>query len=274
MVGPPTIPTFVIESNHMLREGLISFVANSSFEIITSVTSVEEFIEFAADSEARTSLVILGGGITSEEAGRRAARIRAAQTETKIVLLAAPTQAALFDLNRVREVDGCIAYMVSRKVLLESLMLIAAHNVRVVVVPELTHEERSVPKSLSNLMLGHVLSNSDLPAKNPISQIAVGLSTASINSHAASRNTRAFGLSDRESQILDMVVKGQTNKAIANTCAVSEATVKVHLKSILRKIQVSNRTQAAIWALSHGFVHEADTDVKALSSAMDRPSFS
>jgi predicted secreted Zn-dependent protease len=40
---------------------------------------------------------------------------------------------------------------------------------------------------------------------------------------------------------------------IAGTCDVTEATVKVHMKSILRKIRVDNRTQAAIWAVANGY---------------------
>jgi Bacterial regulatory proteins, luxR family len=47
-------------------------------------------------------------------------------------------------------------------------------------------------------------------------------------------------------------VKGHANKVIGRTCDVSEATVKVHMKSILRKIGAGNRTQAAIWAREHG----------------------
>ena len=50
------------------------------------------------------------------------------------------------------------------------------------------------------------------------------------------RNHR--GLSEREAQILDGLVKGHTSKVIARTCDVTEATVKVHMKSILRKIRV------------------------------------
>jgi two-component system nitrate/nitrite response regulator NarL len=38
---------------------------------------------------------------------------------------------------------------------------------------------------------------------------------------------------------------------IARECGITEATVKVHMKSILRKIRVGNRTQAAIWAMEH-----------------------
>jgi two-component system, NarL family, nitrate/nitrite response regulator NarL len=43
------------------------------------------------------------------------------------------------------------------------------------------------------------------------------------------------------------VVEGQSNKGIARHLGITESTVKVHLKSLLRKINVLNRTQAAIW---------------------------
>jgi two-component system nitrate/nitrite response regulator NarL len=60
-------------------------------------------------------------------------------------------------------------------------------------------------------------------------------------------------LSPRESQVLVCLAQGNSNKAIARLQNLSEATVKVHLKSILRKIHAQNRTQAAIWAIQHGF---------------------
>jgi two-component system nitrate/nitrite response regulator NarL len=60
-------------------------------------------------------------------------------------------------------------------------------------------------------------------------------------------------LTEREAQILDGLVKGHSNRMIAHTCAVTEATVKAHLRSILRKIRVENRTQAALWAMANGY---------------------
>jgi two-component system nitrate/nitrite response regulator NarL len=60
-------------------------------------------------------------------------------------------------------------------------------------------------------------------------------------------------LSPRECQVLACLAQGDSNKAIARSHNLSEATVKVHLKSVLRKINVQNRTQAAIWAVQHGF---------------------
>jgi two-component system, NarL family, nitrate/nitrite response regulator NarL len=60
------------------------------------------------------------------------------------------------------------------------------------------------------------------------------------------------GLSPREVQILRHLMGGYSNKAIARELSISEATVKVHLKALLRKVRVSNRTQAAVWALNNG----------------------
>jgi two-component system nitrate/nitrite response regulator NarL len=58
-------------------------------------------------------------------------------------------------------------------------------------------------------------------------------------------------LSPREKEILSDVVAGHSNKVIARHLEITEATVKVHLKSVLRKIRMENRTQAAIWALAN-----------------------
>lgn len=53
-------------------------------------------------------------------------------------------------------------------------------------------------------------------------------------------------LTDREMQILQEVAKGYRNKQIADTLFISEATVKVHMKSLLKKLQVKSRTAATV----------------------------
>jgi two-component system nitrate/nitrite response regulator NarL len=58
-------------------------------------------------------------------------------------------------------------------------------------------------------------------------------------------------LSAQEAVILRGLVEGYPNKIIANRLQITEATVKVHVKAILRKIRAKNRTQAAIWAVRH-----------------------
>lgn len=59
-------------------------------------------------------------------------------------------------------------------------------------------------------------------------------------------------LSQRENDVLSCLMAGYANKHIARTLDVTEATVKVHVKAILRKLNVTNRTQAAMWATSRG----------------------
>src|SRR3954469_23453484 len=65
------------------------------------------------------------------------------------------------------------------------------------------------------------------------------------------------GLSPREQEILQALVTGASNKMIAIKLGIMEATVKVHLKTLLRKIDVNNRTQAAIWAMNNGFTADS-----------------
>jgi len=59
-------------------------------------------------------------------------------------------------------------------------------------------------------------------------------------------------LSPQEKSILRCLIEGDTNKCIARKIDIAEATVKVHVKAILRKIRVQNRTQAAIWGMNNG----------------------
>jgi len=50
-------------------------------------------------------------------------------------------------------------------------------------------------------------------------------------------------------------VLGHSNKLIARNLRVAEGTVKVHLKGVLKKLNLRNRTQAAVWALNSGLTH-------------------
>ena len=66
------------------------------------------------------------------------------------------------------------------------------------------------------------------------------------------KNTLAPQLSTREKLILRCLIGGDSNKCIARKFNIAEGTVKVHVKAILRKIRVQNRTQAAIWGMNNG----------------------
>jgi two-component system response regulator DegU len=66
-------------------------------------------------------------------------------------------------------------------------------------------------------------------------------------------------LSAREMEILKLITRGLSNKEIAHTLGISHQTVKNHMTSILRKLDVEDRTQAAVFALRRGWVRLQDT---------------
>jgi NarL family two-component system response regulator LiaR len=69
----------------------------------------------------------------------------------------------------------------------------------------------------------------------------------------ASRQQVADPLTEREMTVLQLVAQGQSNRDIAGQLAISEATVRTHVSHILAKLEVSSRTQAALYALRRGW---------------------
>ena len=78
----------------------------------------------------------------------------------------------------------------------------------------------------------------------------------------AERLAERVGSSDltgRELEVLELIVRGGSNKEIASALDISEATVKSHVNNILSKLGVSDRTQAATTAIQRGIVHLPQT---------------
>ncbi len=76
----------------------------------------------------------------------------------------------------------------------------------------------------------------------------------SVLSRLEQRAKRA-DLTEREMEVLQLVVKGRSNKEISSDLFISEDTVKYHLKTLFSKLGVQDRTEAAICAIRHGIVH-------------------
>jgi two-component system nitrate/nitrite response regulator NarL len=84
----------------------------------------------------------------------------------------------------------------------------------------------------------------------PTSILSTSGGQGAANNDSAPRRTP---LSDREMGIVRHLAAGESNKAIAIALNIREATVKTHVKKILKKLGVANRTQAAVWAIANGF---------------------
>jgi two-component system nitrate/nitrite response regulator NarL len=75
--------------------------------------------------------------------------------------------------------------------------------------------------------------------------------------HRPVRVPRA-ALSPREQEILRLVALGESNKEIGRALGVAESTVKIHVQHILRKLKLSSRVQAAVYAAEHGLVPKGE----------------
>jgi two-component system, NarL family, nitrate/nitrite response regulator NarL len=213
-------------------------------------------------------LVILGA-LPTEDVATAASSIRKLWPESKIVLLFDHASGADFQKLLAWEIDGCIPLSASPDTLIDTLRQIVAAGLRILVLRTATCS--SMPYTTAwreegdELGLGtHPLARSTaheaascsvvaLPsARQPIATV-VCKEVGNGVSDGASSIRNFHSLSKREEQILKGLIVGHSNKMLARTCDVTEATIKVHMKSILKKIRATNRTQAAIWALERGY---------------------
>ena len=108
-------------------------------------------------------------------------------------------------------------------------------------------------KSLSLFGLLHSLRLVGLGERVLPTKLTMLIADGQLNpSDAEARVSAVKGLSAREREVLRCLNEGHPNKVIARRLETTEATVKVNLKAVMRKLNVANRTEAAIWAVRQG----------------------
>ena len=262
----------IIEPHLLVREALESLIKNYHYRVVCSVGSTAEINNQKIVRDG-PKLVILGAEST-DDAVAEAVSIRKLWSNSKIVLLFEHASVDDFQKLLTSEVDGCVPLFASPETLIRTLDLVTIEGARVVVTAGTKSPAiRPSPKDKSpqpqagtdEAASGHngretrSINLLPLPPTPPTRNdgSAADLNGHEGDTHWAPPTQNHPRLSEREAQVLDGLVQGHANKVIARSCDITEATVKVHMKSILRKIQVANRTQAAVWALEHGHsVHQ------------------
>ena len=253
--------TVVIEARSLIRAALVSLMETHSYKVIGSLGSPAD-IDCSALKDEPPKLVMLG----ALPAGRLAdttSSIRRFWQGAKIIVLSDNTSSEDLQQLLASDVDVCIPMDASRRALINTLQLIVCEPLRVLVVggmettPGLSKETQQNGEALA----AEVASSLQAPSSIAM-PCAVGL-VAKGGVDGADSNYRRYALSEREEQILKALVRGYSNKMIARIHSVTESTVKVHMKAILRKIRVSNRTQAAIWALRNAYFPGEPNDGRA-----------
>jgi two-component system nitrate/nitrite response regulator NarL len=211
----PTVSIFLVDSNNLFRQGLKVLLNEHEFQITREAASLDAALRGVSDNEAPHIVLVDPCGIGESTAVVLA--LKAACPDAHLVLLTTQLDGVTMAKAIAAGADGFLMKNISIEALAQSLRLVIMG-------------EKVLPSDLAALL---------------ISGRASGAST---EVHVMRK-----GVSQREAQILRCLLNGDSNKVIANHLHITEATIKVHLKSLLRKIHASNRTQAAIWGLNNGF---------------------
>lgn len=100
--------------------------------------------------------------------------------------------------------------------------------------------------------------NDAIQGKNVVAKELIGSLTRIVQGQSTEAqpqdnpNSLLADLTPRETEILEHIAEGQSNKVIARELDISDGTVKLHVKSILRKLNVHSRVEAAVMAVEHG----------------------
>jgi len=227
-----SVPTVIVERRTLIREGLAALLHDTPYRVVASLATISE-LPTISPLATRPTLILLGRWDGIGEAVKALQEVRSLPRESKVVVVA--ESAGTPDIQELLRsgANGVILNVSSREVFIKALDLAFLDQEFVV--------------------MGHQLA----PLTNGKGEKmeAEGKATESMDCdahhHDASRGDGFLQLSERERQILACLTRGESNKLIARNCSITEATVKAHLKAILRKICVRNRTQAALWALAH-----------------------
>jgi len=254
------IATVVIEARSLIREALVSLIESHSYKVICSIGSPAD-IDCNALKEEQPKLVMLGA-LPGSSLADTTSRIRRCWHAAKIIVLFDNISSEDLQQLIASDVDLCIPMDASPRALINTLQLIVCEPIRVFVVggAEITHGLSTQTLKNGEALAAEVVSSLQAPPSIAM-PCAVGSAEAAVD--GAHSDYRLYALSEREEQILKALVGGYSNKMIARIHSVTESTVKVHMKAILRKIRVSNRTQAAIWALRNAYFPGEPNDGRA-----------
>lgn len=209
------VRAILIDANKLFREGLKRLLDDTPIQIVAEAGNLREAAT-SVEGGLVPQLVLLDLAGSGEEEAEGMRRLRGLLPEARMVILTSDLCTRRLANALEAGADGYLMKDLSSDALAQSLKLVMMG-------------EKVFPTHLAALLI-----------------------SGRINGNSTDRPVSRKGLSQREVQILRCLLNGDSNKMIANHLSITEATVKVHLKSLLRKINASNRTQAAIWALNNG----------------------
>lgn len=208
------IKLLIADDHELVRLGLRNLLANTEIKIVSEAKSGEEAIKKSIS--AKPDVVLLDVRMAGGDGLNALGRIKLERPELPIVILSTYDNPTYVARAVALGAAGYVLKGAPREKLLEAIQIAAEGG------SAWTREE--------------------------LRRVTGALATPRLNADVE------VPLTQRESEVLRQLALGLTNKEIAQALDISYETVKEHVQHILRKVGVSDRTQAAVWAVRKGLV--------------------
>jgi len=201
----------IVDDHPLFRKGLAQLLQTvKGFRLLGEATGGVEGIEMAR--ALQPDLVLLDLNMRDLNGLEVLRQLRLLRPEPRVVMITVSDQGEDVVAALRGGVDGYLLKDMEPEAMLSALVDVAAG--RVVIPPQLNH-----------------------------------LLAAALRSESRPQSVAAAGLTEQEVRILEKIASGLSNKMIGRELDIAEGTVKVHVKHILRKLDLRSRVEAAVWAV-------------------------
>ncbi len=209
-----SIRMLIADDHEVIRTGLASLLAGSDIEIVAEAANGKEAVEKA--EEVKPDVILLDIRMPDGDGLATLEKLRAKVPESRVVMLSTYDNPTYIARAVALGASDYVLKGSTREALIDTITAAAQGE-----SPSRSGELRRVAGAMK---IRQVIDDDDVP------------------------------LTQRETQVLRHVALGLSNKEIGRSLEISVETVKEHVQNILRKIAVSDRTQAAVWAVRKGLV--------------------
>lgn len=203
----------IVDDHPLFRRGLVQLLRTiPAFVLVGEAASGAEGLVLAR--ELRPDLILLDLNMRDGDGLDMLRGLRVARSEARVVMVTVSDAGEDVVAALRGGAEGYLLKDMEPEAMLDALQ--AAASGRVVIPPQLNH-----------------------------------LLVAALRDESRPQSAGAAGLTEQELRILEKIAAGLPNKQIGRELDIAEGTVKVHVKHILRKLELRSRVEAAVWAVEH-----------------------
>jgi len=206
------IRLLIVDDHEIVRRGMASLVDGSEVAIVADAADGEEAVKLAR--KHKPDVILLDVRIGGDDGIDGIKRLRSAAPQARVVMLSAFDNTTYVARAVSAGAHDYVLKSATRREIIDSIVGAARGD-----EPSRSGELRRIAGQMAHRQAA---ANIDVP------------------------------LTPRETQVLRLVAMGLANKEIADSLAISVETVKEHVQNLLRKMALTDRTQAAVWAIRHG----------------------